>query len=119
MEQHRFDVLMTGFNYFDRFNFPEGEGRLIPLCEEKGTGVLVMKALADGYLYRSAEKAIRYALGLPAATVVLGMNTMEMLEADFRIAEEFVPMTDQERSGLFAEALELGDYVCRFCNRWI
>jgi predicted aldo/keto reductase-like oxidoreductase len=76
-----------------------------------------MKALADGYLYRSAETAIRYALGLPAACVVLGMNTMEMLETDFRVAESYKAMSDAEREQVFQSAPELGDYVCRFCGQ--
>ena len=117
MNGHDYDVLMTGFNYFDRFNFPEGENELIPLCLSKGTGVLVMKSVGDGYLYRSFEAAVRYALGLPAACVVLGMNTVEQLEADFRIAESFRPMTEAEKQELFRTAVELGDYVCRFCGK--
>jgi predicted aldo/keto reductase-like oxidoreductase len=116
LKGYDYDVLMTGFNYYDRFNWPEGEGELIPLCQEKGTGVLVMKAIGDGYLYRSFEPALRYALGLPAACVVLGMNTMEQLEEDFRIAESFTPMSDLQKEELYQSAPELGDYVCRLCG---
>ncbi len=115
-QKHAFDVLMTGFNYFDRYNFPEAELELLPLCRSKGTGVLAMKSLADGYLYRSVEPALRYALSLPVACVVLGMNTMTQLEQDFKIAEAFEPMTDAEKEELARSAPELGDYVCRFCG---
>ncbi len=117
VRRYGFDVLMTGFNYFDRYNFPEVELELLPLCQSKGTGVLAMKALADGYLYRSVEPALRYALSLPVASVVLGINTMEQLERDFRIADSFTPMSDAEREELARSAPELGDYVCRFCGR--
>jgi uncharacterized protein len=117
VHRHAFDVLMTGFNYFDRYNFPEAELELIPQCRSQGTGVLAMKPLADGYLYRSVEPAFRYTLSLPVAGVVTGINTMQQLEVDLRIAESFRPMTDREREDLSRTAPELGDYVCRFCGK--
>ncbi len=95
---HRFDVLMTGFNYLDRFNFPEIEGELLPACLAAGTGVLAMKPVADGYLYRSAERAFRYALSLPVASVVTGMNTRGLMDADFAAAGSFVPMTGEAQT---------------------
>ena len=69
IDNHPYDVLMTGFNYFDRFNFPQTEEELLPLCLEKGVGILGMKALADGYLHRSVETALRYTLSLPIASL--------------------------------------------------
>jgi len=114
---HRYDALMTGFNYFDRFNFPSIEGELLPLCRERGVGLLAMKALGDGYLHRSAERALRYALSLPVASVVAGMNSPAMLETDLAVAESFSPMSEAERERIFREAPELGDYVCRLCGR--
>ncbi len=86
LRQHAFDVLMTGFNYLDRFNFPGIERDLVPLARERGTGLLAMKALADGYLYRSPEPALRYALALPVASVVVGANNLALLKKDIAIA---------------------------------
>jgi aryl-alcohol dehydrogenase-like predicted oxidoreductase len=117
VEQHPFDVLMTGFNYFDRFNFPQCEAELLPLCLEKGVGVLGMKALADGYLYRNPEVGIRYTLSLPIASLVLGINTLEYLERDLAIAESFEPMGEEEKEELYRSAPELGRYVCRQCGK--
>jgi aryl-alcohol dehydrogenase-like predicted oxidoreductase len=117
IENHPYDVLMTGFNYFDRFNFPQIEGELLPLCVEKQVGVLGMKALADGYLYRNVEAGIRYTLSLPIASLVLGMNRPEHLEQDLAIAENFTPMEEEEKEELYRSAPELGSYVCRLCSR--
>ena len=116
VKPHRFDVLMTGFNYLDRFNFPAIENELLPLCIEKGTGVIAMKALGDGYLYRSPVPALRYALSLPVATVVAGINSEEMLETDLAIVSSFSPMSEEEKQELYRTAPELGDYVCRLCD---
>ena len=112
-----FDVMMTGFNYFDRFNFPSTEGELLPLCMQRGVGVIAMKSLADGYLYKSPIPALRYTLSLPVTTVVAGINSAEMLETDLSIVARFTPMSDAEKEELFRTAPELGDYVCRLCAK--
>ncbi len=75
-----------------------------------------MKPLADGFLWRSAKKAFRYAFSLPVSIVVTGMNTMEMAEEDIGYAEEFEPMSEAEQKQLFDEAQELDDYICRQCE---
>lgn len=117
IEQYPFDVLMTGFNYYDHFNYPDVQNALLPRALEKGMGVIGMKALADGFLYRSAEEAIRYALSLPIHTLVVGANTEKLLEYDLDLAKRFVPMSEQEIDRLYEEAPELSDYVCRQCGR--
>lgn len=115
--RYPFDVLMTGFNYFDRLNFPNVYEKMLPDANARGVGVLAMKPVADGYLYRSWRNAFRYTLSLPVASVVAGMNTLEMLEKDLELAERFRPMTEAEEAELFRSAPELGDYVCRFCGK--
>jgi predicted aldo/keto reductase-like oxidoreductase len=117
VRNHPYDVLMTGFNYFDRFNYPQIEGELLPLCQSKGIGVLGMKAMADGYLHRDPKTAIRYALSLPIASLVVGINSREFLEEDLRIVEHFAPLTEKEKDRLYRSAPELGDYVCRLCGK--
>jgi predicted aldo/keto reductase-like oxidoreductase len=109
--------MMTGFNYLDRFNYPSVEAELLPRYLGAGVGVLAMKSLADGYLYRSLGQGLRYTLSLPVASVVMGINTPEMLEADLAAVEAFTPMSEREREEWFRAAPELGDYVCRLCGK--
>jgi hypothetical protein len=52
-----------------------------------------------------------------AATVVAGVNSAEMLATDLDIVSRFPPMTDAEKDELYRSAPELGDYVCRVCDR--
>ncbi len=117
IEQYPYDVMMTGLNYYDRFNYPKTESVLLPDCLDRGTGVLAMKSLADGYLFGSIEQAIRYTLSLPVSTVVIGINTEEYLERDLKAASDFSPMSEEEKEKLFSEAPELGNYVCRLCKK--
>lgn len=117
IDQYPFDVVMTHFNYFDRFNFPKIEEELLPKARDLGMGIVGMKALADGFLYKNTRKAFRYTLSLPVTSIVAGANTMEMLEEDIRIVDAFRPMSPAELEALFKEAPELGNYVCRQCEK--
>jgi predicted aldo/keto reductase-like oxidoreductase len=117
LRRYRFDVIMTGFNYYDRFNFPLIEGELLPLALEKNVGIVGMKAVGDGFLWRSPEQAFRYAWTLPIHVMAAGMNTMAMLELDLAYAEAFTPMSEEEKEQWFFEAPELGSYVCRLCDK--
>lgn len=117
LEAYPFDVIMTNFNYYDRFNFPLIEDELLPLALDRGIGVVGMKAVADGLLWRSADVAFRYAWSLPIHSMVAGMNTLDILEQDLALAEGFTPLSDEERERLYAEAPELGTYVCRLCDK--
>jgi predicted aldo/keto reductase-like oxidoreductase len=117
LEAYPFDVIMTNFNYYDRFNFPLIEEELLPLALERGVGVVGMKAVGDGLLWRSADVAFRYAWSLPIHSMVAGMNTIDILDHDLALAEAFTPLSDEERERLVAEAPELGTYVCRLCDK--
>ncbi len=117
LKTDNFELMMTHFNYFDRFNFPKLENELLSLVQEKNIGTICMKPLADGFLWESVDEAFRYAFSLPVDMVVTGMNTMEMLEMDLKLANQFNPMTDVEKLELFATAKELGNYVCRQCEQ--
>ncbi|MHB9033075.1 MAG: aldo/keto reductase, partial [Anaerolineae bacterium] len=117
LKRYPFDIVMHTFNYLDRFNFPSSEQELLPYAVEHGIGVVGMKAVGDGLLYRSPEPALRYGLSLPVGTMACGMNSLEYLEGDMAIAKAFKPMTATEQEQLFTDATELGNYVCRQCGK--
>ncbi|MHB1296318.1 MAG: aldo/keto reductase [Anaerolineae bacterium] len=117
LNRYPFDAVMHNFNYLDRFNYPSSEQALLPLAKEKGVAVVGMKALGDGFLYRSPEAALRYAFTLPVSTMVAGINSLEYLATDMAAAKAFQSMSASEQETLFAEAPELGQYVCRQCGK--
>jgi predicted aldo/keto reductase-like oxidoreductase len=112
-----FEAVMTTVNYYDRCNYPEIEGELLPLANAKGLGVILMKPLADGFLYRSAEQALRYAFTRPVSVVVAGINNLQMLKTDLKLAESYRPMSAEDEAALLKDAAELGEYVCRQCGK--
>lgn len=117
LKAYPFDAVMTTINYYDHFNFPEIQEELLPLAQEKGSAVILMKPVADGLLWRSAKDAFRYAFSQPVSIVVAGINNRELLELDLSFAEEFTPMSEEEIEKLYASAPELGNYVCRQCDK--
>lgn len=119
LHQYPFDAVMSTINYYDRFNFPEIEKELIPLANQKETAIILMKPIADGLLWRSAPQAFKYAMSRPVSVVVTGINTREMLQEDLKYANSFVPMTSEEEEELFKNSQELGNYVCRQCNKCV
>jgi hypothetical protein len=54
-----------------------------------------------------ADLALRYSLGLPLTTVIVGCSTMEQLEADLAMAEGFAPLSGPEQLAFFREMLPL------------
>lgn len=117
LKEYPFDAVMTTINYYDHFNYPEIQNELLPLAFKKDTAVILMKPIADGLLWRSADKGFQYALSQPVSVVVTGINTREMLETDLNYVQNFKPMTQEDMELLYKEAPELGDYVCRQCNK--
>lgn len=117
LSAYDFSAVMTTINYYDRFNFPEIEDVLVPLANKKQSAIILMKPVADGLLWKSPEQAFRYAFSQPVSVVVAGINNSQMLSADLRYAEDFIPMTDDEKEALYRDAVELGNYVCRQCGK--
>ena len=117
VEHGGFDVIMTTINYFDHCNYPEIENTLLPMACKKNIGVMLMKPLADGYLYKNTDKAFQYAFSKPVSVVVTGMNNEKMVTDNLYRIENYTPMTTEEENRLFTSAPELSDYVCRKCGK--
>jgi predicted aldo/keto reductase-like oxidoreductase len=80
---------------------------IVPLCHEQGVAVLGMKSMAGGHILKSGatitpEEALRYALSQPVATVISGMNTLEVMHANLEIARGFVPLSDAEQADILS-----------------
>lgn len=111
-----FEAVMSTINYYDDNNFPKIQKELIPLANQKGVGIILMKPLGDGLLYKNAEEAFNYAFSQPVSVVVTGMNNREMVKTDMALAEKFTPLSASELGAIKTCAPELGQYVCRQCG---
>jgi uncharacterized protein len=80
--------------------FRSFETRVLPEATRRGIAVLGMKSLGgSGELVRhgvvTPEEGLRYAMSLPVATTISGVDTMEVLEQNLRVAVNFEPFDAQ------------------------
>jgi aryl-alcohol dehydrogenase-like predicted oxidoreductase len=99
-----FDAVQMPLNPFDA-NFLSFAEMVLPELHRRGMAPLGMKPLsghgepiAQGEL--SAEEALRYAMSLPVATTITGMEKLEVLRQNVKIARGFKPMTPEEMKAL-------------------
>jgi len=109
------DTVLIWGNYLDFCNFPEIPDQVLPALREKDIGILFMKPVADGFLYRSPRLAFRYAMAQDVDCLVSGFNSLEMLEEDLAACCDPTPISAAEIADILRAAPELGDYVCRQC----
>jgi hypothetical protein len=74
-----------------------------------------MKPLGDGFMYRSVENSIRYALGSGSEMLICGTNTVDHV---YQVTEAICKgaASQTEREAILRDAVELGQYVCRQCG---
>ena len=101
-----FDTVLVAVSVLDHFIYSCAE-EFLPVAARRNVGVIGMKIFAYKKLAQVADQALRYALGLPLTTVIVGCSTLAELEADLAVAENFTPMTGSERLSFFREVLPL------------
>ena len=99
-----FDTCQMPLSVFDR-SFRSFQQEVLPELNRRGIAALAMKTLCgNGNPIKqrviTAEEALRYALTLPVATVVSGIDSLEVLRQNLNIVRRFVPMTVQEMDAL-------------------
>lgn len=94
-----FDSCQLPLNGFDA-GFRSFERRVLPELLRQGIAPLGMKPLGAGDPIKkkavTAHEALRYAMSLPVATVVCGMDSMHVLRENIRYARDFQPMSAEE-----------------------
>ena len=98
------DACQLPLNCFDA-SFRSFEQRVLPELNRRGIAAIGMKSLGgDARMVKSRavspQEAIRYALSLPIATLVSGIDTMRVLRQNLAIAQGFRPMTARQRLAL-------------------
>src|SRR3984957_12990778 len=99
-----FDSVQMPLNAFDA-NFRSFEQQVLPELNKRGIAALGMKplnghgeAIKHGVI--TAEEALRYAMSLPVATPITGIDSLEVLQQNLSIAQNFTPMTEAEMQEL-------------------
>jgi aryl-alcohol dehydrogenase-like predicted oxidoreductase len=96
-----FDACQMPLNGFDA-QFRSFQSRVLPELGRRGIAAIGMKPLGgDGRVIQkrvaSVTDALRYAMSLTVCTTICGIDSLEVLRQNIRIARGFVPMTDADR----------------------
>jgi aryl-alcohol dehydrogenase-like predicted oxidoreductase len=103
-----FDTVQMPLNVLDAHH-DSFEKKILPVLLGKGTGVLGMKPMADGLVLESKAatpvECLRYAMSLPVSVTITGIDSMQVLQQDVRVARGFVPMKQAEVAALLARTV--------------
>jgi len=99
-----FDTVQMPLNCLDA-TFRSFEQRVLPEANRHGLAVFGMKSLGGGgeivkYGAATPDEALRYAMSLPVATTISGMESPDVLTQNLAIATSFTPMTPDEMRAL-------------------
>jgi predicted aldo/keto reductase-like oxidoreductase len=99
-----FDAVQMPLNAFDA-HFLSFSEQVLPELHRRGIAALGMKPFSghgepvvQGEI--TAEQALRYAMSLPVATTITGMDKLDVLRQNVKIARGFIPMTTEEMQAL-------------------
>lgn len=99
-----FDAVQMPLNPFDA-TFRSFETHVVPELHRRGMAVLGMKPLSGsapavkaGVL--TGEESLRYAMSLPVTTTIVGMEKMDVLEKNLKLAQGFEPMSANDMAAL-------------------
>ena len=108
----RFDAVQMPLNVMDA-HYRSFAETVLPELVRLGIAPLAMKSLANGHILKSntvtAQECLHYALNLPVATVITGIDTLAILEQAFEAVRTFQPMS--------AEAVAALLYRTALCGR--
>ncbi|GMU20223.1 MAG: hypothetical protein AMXMBFR13_03210 [Phycisphaerae bacterium] len=99
-----FDACQLPLNCFDA-TFRSFEQRVLPELRRQNIAPIGMKSICgtgnpakQGIV--KAKEALRYAMSLPVATTVSGMNSFEVFRENLNTAQHFKPMSPEEMQAL-------------------
>jgi aryl-alcohol dehydrogenase-like predicted oxidoreductase len=103
----RMDTVQMPLNVMDA-HYRSFERLVLPELVKEQIGVLGMKSIGGGVILKSktvsATDCLRYALSLPTAVVITGIDSMRILKQALDVARAFHPLGQAEMDGLRARA---------------
>lgn len=108
----QFDTVQMPLNVMDA-HFRSFEKLVLPELVRRNIGVLGMKSLGGGVILKSNTaspvECIHYSLNLPTSVVIVGIDSMEILDQALDAARSFRPLTSQAVSDLLARTASAGE----------
>ena len=113
--KHTWDTVQMPINACD-YHYRSFVHQVVPEAAKRNIGVIGMKSLAGGSNHQgrlvsekvcTVEEARRYALSQPIASLVVGIDSVDVLKQDVATARSFKPMGEDELKTLLAKVKPL------------
>ncbi len=108
---HPWDTVQMPINVMDA-HYRSFAKEVLPVCNKRKIGIIGMKSLGGGHPHGRfashtdlpVEACIRYSLGQPISSLVVGMESMADLKQNVAIARGFKPLSAAETTALLEQA---------------
>jgi predicted aldo/keto reductase-like oxidoreductase len=105
------DAVQMPMNVLDP-HYKSFQEHVLPILVRRNIGVIAMKTMASSHVLRagvaSPGEALNYIWSQPVSTIVSGMESEELLEANVATARAFAPMSDEAQAALLERTKEAG-----------
>jgi len=107
LSSYDFDTVQMPLNLVDPF-YRSFEKTVLPELVKRKTGVLAMKSMAGGWMLQKgvarAKEALPYVWSLPVHVLISGVQTVEQLEENTKLAQSFKPLSEKDKTALLEMA---------------
>lgn len=105
------DAVQMPMNVLDP-HYKSFQQHVLPILVRRNIGVIAMKTMASSHVLRagaaSPEEALNYVWSQPVSTIVSGMESEELLEANVAAARAFKPMSSVVQARLLERTKQAG-----------
>ena len=105
------DAVQMPMNVLDP-HYKSFQEHVLPILVRRNIGVIAMKTMASSHVLRagvaSPEEALNYIWSQPVSTIVSGMESEELVDANVATARAFKPMSDEAQAALLERTKEAG-----------
>ena len=110
---YAFDVVQMPLNPLDP-GFRSFENNVLPVANQRGIAVLGMKSMGGSgeIISKGAftpSEALSYAMSLPVATTISGIDSMEVLDQNLAILRDFKPLSADQMQALRDHGKQFND----------
>lgn len=107
IQEYDFDTVLNPLGPVNRV-WNDFAAATVPPARARNMGIIAMKVMAAGKVPAEDRSLyLRYALSPPADVAIVGMDSVEQVEENVRVAENFVPLSQLEEKQVLERALEL------------
>ncbi len=107
-----FDAVQMPLNIMDA-HYDSFEKKVLPILLRNNIGVLGMKPMCSGLIFRSnvvtAKECLHYAMSLPTSVVITGCDSLPILQQALEAARSFNRVSDEQRSALLSRTAKMAE----------